>query len=371
MAMATWKMVWTNHDAVPVGEIDTAFDRKYTFRLNQPNTIEFKVPMESVIGRQIAAAPYGYGLVKLYRDGALQMVAETTSIQVLGKSGEKSVAVVATECAYPRFAAAVLTPAAPESIPPTTPTQAATAFMDRVAVHGSLLNNITIGSIGTTSSIDPSLFDTGTTFLDLLQALAFRASGFDFWFTPVSPVPTAGNAYAVAQFNAAAIKGTTKPNAVFEYGANSRANVDEYTLTALAGDQLCNTAIALGPSTSTQGGPAVSSDSASAAIFGGRERFISTDIELSSLRSDLAVMHVLKRAYPRLMLTLTPSPSDGTGAVPQFITDYDIGDIVPAKVIDNGTNLISANVRIYGVAVSLDLAGMETIELTLNSDTTA
>ena len=375
MAMARWHMVWTNYDTVPVGEIDAATDRKFTFRLNAPNTIEFKVPMTSAIGKKIAAAPYGFGLVKLYRNGVLQMVAETTSLQIVGKQGERSVGIVATEAAYPRLAARLAVVTGPEPVPPTSSTAAAQAFSDRLSYLGIHISTLTTGSVGSTSAILPSVFDVGTSVLDLLHALAFRGSGFDFWFNPIEPVAPTPFTAAMAQFNAASIKGTTKPSASFEFGKDTRANVDEYTYTALSGDHLVNTMVASGPSSSaeapTAASWAIATDGTALSIFGDRTRLINSDIELKALRQDLANLHVAKRAYPRKMFTMKPSVSYGDGSVPQFITDYDIGDIVPAIVKDEGTTILNASVRVYGVIISPDSSGKEDIELELNPDTTA
>lgn len=372
MAAAAWKMIWTNYDTVPVGEIDSAADRKFVFRHNQPNTIEFNVPLSTLIGRRIAAAPYGFGLVKLYRNGTLEMVAETTSLQVVGKQGEKSVAVSAVETMYPRMAAYY--PSAFPNAPFTFPLVAGQAGSKFLADKSAYLAQagVTAGTAGTTASMNPSLFEAGTTLLDLLQAIALRTSGFDYWATPLEPWYDAAAGYKdAAQLEISALRGTTKPNIKFEFGTETRANVDDYTLTAMSGDHLANDLLVVGPTTSTSDMQSPTASSPTVAYFGPRLRYVTTDYENATLRKSIADLHQAKRQYPRLLLTMNPSPSNGDGRVPQFITDYDIGDIVPARIRERGTTLIDANVRVYGVAVSLDKTGMESIELTLNSDTAA
>lgn len=369
MAMATWKLVWIdNADMTKKGEIP-ASERTINFKLNQANTIELKVSLKEPMGRTIAAAPYGFGLILVYRNNVLQFLAETTSMQVIGEGNEQSVAIAAVESAFPLLNGFLMGNPYVQGVTSDIVGDIRNALNAFSGVTGVDQGTNTASA----TAVSECVLDGLQTLITYIQAFAFRSSGFDFWATYNEPVAGVGYGWGgtiLANLNTANIRGTTKPNAAFEYGANTRANLDKFTMTSTAGDNLVNVVYTNGPTTSaTTGGLAVSNPSA--LLFGTRRTVISTEFDNALLNQAYADLQIAKRAYPRLVFGFTPSPSDGTGNVPQFLTDYDVGDIIPGKIVQDGTTLLSANVRIYGVAVSLDTSGMERIELTTTPDTSA
>jgi hypothetical protein len=369
MAAATWKLVWIdNADMTKKGEIP-ASERTINFKLNQASTVEFKVGLNESMGRTIAAAPYGFGLVGVYRNSTLQFIAETTSLQVIGEGNEQSVAIAAVESAFPLLNGFLMGNPYVQGVTSDIVGDIRNALNSLSGVTGvdQGVNTASATAVG------ESILDGVQTLLTYIQSFAFRASGFDFWAVYNEPNPafsygSGGN--IIATINTANIRGTTKPNAVFEYGANTRANLDKFTMTSTAGDNLVNVVYTNGPNTS-MGNGGFAADNPSSLLFGTKKAIISTEFDNIALNEAYADLQIAKRAYPRLVFGFTPSPSDGTGRIPQFITDYDIGDIIPGKIVHEGVTLLNASVRIYGVTVTLDTSGMERIELTTTPDTSA
>ena len=197
-------------------------------------------------------------------------------------------------------------------------------------------------------------------FMEFVQEVGLTSSGFDFYQAPLDPVTNSGTS---GTFTALGTRGSTKANAIFEYGIG-KSNVREYRL-ALSGDDMITTAYSLPSSFPSGGGAAVSSISADGVTrLRTREDLIPSELIQDAARKLLAAEHVRIRKYFKVVLSFTPQVEDGT-RTPKFGPDYDIGDTVTARIQDDGVLMINASVRIYGADIEIDQNGLASTNLIL------
>jgi len=297
------------------------------------------------------------------------MVYESISTDVGPASSEgiPSVSIVGSESAYQRAAASVPSFSGP-TLFPATAGQVGTRFTDLITSNPNW--GIKPMTPGTTVSVNPATLEAGISLLDMIQAFAFRGSGFDFRFNPVFET-SAGN-IRVGELYMISTLGAARPNAVFEFGHNTRANIASYSWKRLAGEHLANNigVPPTGDSGSLGEGVSGVNDTDSVAIYGVRHRFITSDFAAKALRDQIASDHLLFRKGPRRVLTITPTADMGLGNVPTPLVDYVPGDTVPVRILDNGVSLVSGSLRVYGIALTLDKDGKETAELEVSPETT-
>lgn len=385
MAVAnSWSFVFASptNQREPISRIEEA---KVTTKLNAAGSVEVLVPLSTRAGQALNSSGWGYVLV--FRNGSIFMVAETTAVTVQAASsgGVPSVAVVAVESAYERLNTVFLSTSTglPVPFPPNNSTQLLQAINAKVADYNSEgvpgldpLGVRSAASVPASSVVPSSSFDSGISLLALIQAYAFRASGFDFWIDPTpyripDTLPASGfdPQALVGQLVFSTLRGSVRPEAAFGYGPNTRANLSDYKWARLGGDHLANSVFI--PSSGTSGsnakGAATASSVDSWKTYGSRRRWITSDLDEFNLRKQLADEHILYRSEPRRILTITPQNDDGSGSVPTAFADYDLGDIVPARIVEtleDGSSLdvVSGSVRIYGITATISKDGVESIE---------
>ena len=363
MAAGDWEFVWVDPDGTRYA-LQCIDERKISFGLNKAGTCELKVPLRTDAGRNIATGG-GWGHILAYREGTLRMVLESVSTDVGPASSEGiiSVSIVGIESAYQRASAIILDYNDLFTFPAAT-AQIGTALSSLISGYASAWMIGAIAS-GTTPSVDPSNFEPGVTLLGIIQAFAFRGSGFDFRFNPAFDL---GGAGGVGQFTSATIIGNAKPSAVFEFGQGTRANLTGYSWKRLGGDHLAN--IVFVPSGETNAYVEFAFDYASTVTYGDRAVMVTSDFTDGGLRQTLADDHVLYRKQPRRILTITPNSDMGFGNVPAPFSDYNPGDTVPVKIVDDGVTIVSGSLRVYGFTITIDTNGKENVELEVSPETT-
>lgn len=187
--------------------------------------------------------------------------------------------------------------------------------------------------------------------------------------------PTEGVAYAqnggtswkrIGLLNIAPTIGTTRPNAVFEYGSidgSSKPNVASYKR-AVTRDGLINRAVvpATGWETTASVALVYSEDNTSIMARGLFEEALSlSGIEDANLRDIVADFHILFRKNPRQVITFQPV----SDARPAPFVDYKVGDTVRARASVRGSLRFDAMFRIWGVNFTIDQNGSESVELEL------
>lgn len=166
----------------------------------------------------------------------------------------------------------------------------------------------------------------------------------------------------------APVIGTTRPDAVFEYG-DGLLNVSEYRRgVSLEGS--INRGYHLPPGFPDNAVQSVltQQDAPSQAARGLLEDVVAGDLSVDELRTRLLAHHISVRKGPRQTITFTPVV-DRAGRVPRYGVDYVTGDVVPFRAsVRKGRTLnkrIDALVRIYQTEVTVDDLGNPTYNLTV------
>lgn len=188
---------------------------------------------------------------------------------------------------------------------------------------------------------------------EVIAELADSFDGFDWHVTPIE--------YAtgkIGEFTAAAYVGSTRADAVFEFGGGTRANIQSYTYQKSWMD-LGNSLFNL-PQDLTAGGAVVKTgdDAISKTDHGLAQALVeTTDITQETLRQNVVDYVLSLRKDPRHVVTFTPSVDPDSTSVPLFGHDYFLGDTVPVKIAPDGVELVSGGVRIWKMTVEADNSG--------------
>jgi hypothetical protein len=355
------------------GEIAFAKERKFTFNLNKASTIEFKQDLTQPTSDRVLAQAAVGGHILLFQNNNLRMVAELSSVEAVGSADEHSVAVVATETMWVRFAQLAIGNSSAGTAGPASATDQGTFLNNLLA---ALNADATLGAgwlhttIGTSGSITASNNITGglwysKPFLELVQELGATTAGFDFWQSPADPTTNSG---LTGNFNIAPLKGVTKADALLEYGTGRR-NAKSYKW-KVDSTLLGNYVMGLPPDFPSNATlPIVTAyDTTSIGVRGGRLVIQPTDLNDATLRQNFVNLARDIRKVPRQQFEIQPMENTGDGRVPVPFTDYVTGDRIRGRVVDNGITLLDALVRIYGVEVALSEEGLETDTLVVVND---
>ena len=358
-----WQLVLADRAGALLGEVTDAHDRQFNLGLSTLNSGSFKVSAEHPLANTLVNAN---SLVLLYSKAGsaasvLRMVAELVTVEEVASDAGSTIAVTFAEAGYYRLQHRIIGRTAAGYSNGTAALQVnrsviAAAIIDLANADGATgVTKGTMTSSGTTA-IGPWRYKQ---VMEALTELAFASDGYDYVFDPVDP--STGN---VASFRCAATIGTTKPNAVFEYGTGQR-NVSSFKR-QVSRDSLLNLAYVMPGGFPDNTADTVSSatDATSVTTYGTWQGVISTDLTTAAARNALATQHVTLRKAPRQRIEFVPGPS-----APVYGTDYSIGDTVTARA-ENPANAIRFNAafRVYGVSVALTDEGLEQLTLTLIAD---
>lgn len=358
-----WRFELAELDGDKIGDITGVRDRKVTYMLVKPQTVAFTMDlshgmMPDLLSRQ-------HVLIKAYRENDLQMVAETTAMQVLGDSSAHSIRVVATEQPWVKLRKRLIGRSA-AGVSFTSTDRSYIAAQVLALANAEAATGTNIGGIQPSNSVASAGTWHYKPVLEAITELGAPLNGFDFWFTPVEP--TGGNVNSTnARLNIAPVRGSFQANAVFEYGTG-KANARAYEWQITLGDRLSRAYALPAKYPNNDGIVVVSSvDSATETAIGRREEVVPHDLgdPEGDFRQMLTDEHIRIRKNPKQIFLIQPAYDDGTGRVPSFLKDYNIGDLVEGRVKDQDLLMLDAWVRVYGAEVSLDDQGAEEITLAL------
>lgn len=364
-AQSQWQVLYSDLSGENLADISDATNRTFAWNLNQPSTAQLSLNTFHPAVSAVLSNPVG--LVKVYKRKQLAMVAETTSIQVAGAGSDRSIALVATEAPWVRLQTRIIGQG-PNGVTYTSLDRGEIAR--RIVAGEQARGGIGVG-IGTIQS--SSVATAGPWYAknaaEAISELGSPLNGFDLWFEPHDPAlaPTGIHSY----MHIRRLRGGLRENAIFEYGTG-RANLREYGW-QIDNAGLINQAISL-PSAypDNLALKLVSAlDLTSIAAYGFREGLVENDLVDEDLRTALVQEHIAVRKQPRNVYTFQPHYDDLSGRVPAFPFDYNVGDIVTARVSDADVLNLSGQVRVYGVSVSLpDESGTEDVTLTVVDEST-
>jgi hypothetical protein len=368
--MARWQLVLTELNGAAVGELLNASSRRVSFGVNRVPSAGFTIRLDNPLADEVLEANK---LVKAYRDGVLRFVGPIVAAEeVSGAGASGTVAVTAAGAAW-RLAHRLIGKGATGYAQGTSG-----ATVDRgTIIHAMLAAANADGYTGIdagTHAASSSTYVAFAPYKNLLEAvneLANALDGPDWVVRPVEPTTVAAGV-RIGLLDVAPVIGTARPAAAFEYGAGRR-NVAEYRRT-LSLDAMLNAAYGP-PGSGEPGGTTVTkTDAPSIAAYGRLEGLVAADLP-QPLRQALVDEHVRVRKAPRQLVTFTPTREDRAtpGRVPQYGTDYVVGDVIPFRAVmrtavADASIRVNASLRVYAVDFAIDDLGEEAPTLTLTAD---
>lgn len=197
---------------------------------------------------------------------------------------------------------------------------------------------------------------------DIIEELA---GNFEWKMVPI--IENAGTSNVkFGTFETAEIMGTNKSSTVnFEYGTN-RLNAKNYTIRKTI-ESLANKASY--PAAGYVPYDISSTDSTSVSSVGLFEEVLSGSVVVPELRAELTQLSITLRKNPRILVEIQPIRSDQSdaigGSVPIPLEDYEPGDIIGIKIIDNNNERIDGEARLYDIEINVDNNGKEEATLKL------
>lgn len=194
-------------------------------------------------------------------------------------------------------------------------------------------------------------------FVDVPATSALDPQALDFELVPSEPTVD-GSGLKIATLNVAQRIGTDRPSVIFEYGGGSRT-IKSYRH-AFSRDALMTKGYVLPQDATPWPSNALIevSDSDAITARGFYEEVIPSDA--GAMSRAVADLHLYFRKQAREEITF-----DLASNAPVFGTDYFIGDTVTARGLFNNSALFNDLFRIYGVDISDDDEGKETVTPTL------
>lgn len=380
-----WTLLMYDHLGQPIGGIDGAHERIFTFQFSAPQTIQFTLDTTNRATKTILEHREEAVFVVLLYYNNLVMTTEIVGFNLIGSEDTKTMAVTCVETMWTRLM--------PRLVGKSTTGFEVSTSTDKITIIKNLIIALNAEEGGKFSTgIEPEITTLGVKatypkvnympFQQILEDLAMTSSGFDFW--QVSNIAGSGGEYSnniTGVIKYAELKGKNRSTegglpademAIFEYGYETRANIQSYNFTADY-SQLANSIYVTptGFPTSTYGAGVNVGNIPSQKLFGYRDAVSSTNITDSAKAQLLAEDTLAFRRLPRQQFTFQPI-NIGAGGVPEFKPGelaarglYEVGDIVTARIKDYGITLVNAQVRVYGNVITLDDNGAQSETLTL------
>ena len=392
MALAQWSWHYVDRDFVPQGEIFNARDRQISLGLSKIDTAGFSVRSDN---RWADALLSLEGFIKIFRNTQLIGYMELLEAQetVDGSGGKIAISASSPawklanrfmEVEYPgtSFGSGADRGAVAATLinlvnnkfltdfpgyPPTLP-----ATPDEHRLTG---NTLVIGDASSHNYLTGQILSEAwpipvfKPYLELLNEMSASADGFDWRFMPVENFIDGAwnNDPGIAEIWIELTMGTTKPEAIFEFG-DGKQNIKTYNRVRSRAQQANSVWHLI--SNTPESDPPHAFDSTSASTWGILEDIAQADLTNTTYRQQLVDEHVLVRKQPRHTIVYEPTPDYGNGRLPSFGTDYDVGDIVTGRAVSLGYERFNAQFRVWGVEFTIDDNGVETPKLTLSEQGT-
>lgn len=355
---APWNFQAATLTGVPFGDITEMSDRKLTFGLSVPSTFEGKLDIAHP--RMADIMTQQHFLIKGYRRGELKELWECQTGELVLNESERSIAITGQNASYKQLSQRYIG-------------QSTTGFLvwyERTAGIAAALaeanaaaeTGIRIGTAASAGAVTAGPYRYKQ-LLELVNDLGKTLSGYDHWITSLDPNVWGG---LTGLLNMAPLRGSYREDALLEYGTG-RANARELKLLWKTGDRITR-AISLPPSFPDNAAlvAAVATNlSDNTAGIRRREALIESDLVDNSLRQALVNEHAYVREGVQQIFSMQPHVYDGTGRTPEFLRDFDIGDIIEGRALEAGLVILDALVRVYGATIEIDNAGVETVTLTM------
>jgi hypothetical protein len=342
-----------------------------SFTLSQNNPMAFEITDRD-----------GDVLVKIYEDTTLRFVGECVSVEEVGDGNKQTVACTFADpfsrlskrlCRKPNTTTGRMTAAQPYV--QWTATEAGQVITDLVdsanleILEASPLTGDTGIRMGTVDTLPAVTVGTDPewNYKPIAEAIvemqAANPQGlpgaFDFQIVPVEP--TSDNfGLHIADLNIESRVGADRPNVVFEYGGGNHS-VRSYRFVRARQD-LLNRAFVAGADPSDDSQTVVGYNTTSQEALGLYEAMVPIDVGDATLRQQWADANVTLRGQAKWTLEFEPSAlAPSFGMNPTTDGDYGLGDTVRARIRVAGEDRLDGNLRVYGIDLTIDDEGKETL----------
>jgi hypothetical protein len=359
--MAQWRFVLATHWNANIGELVNATDRNVYIPLNALETLSFKVRLDHPLAASMDLT--AANRVKAYRDGVLMASTNIFSVEETGDATGNWLSVNCVSNAYFAFMGRI----------PARGPRAGTVDAG-VLVYGIIgLENVTSikdegSAVLTTGSTVTNYVPGEKNVLEVLQELSAGGFYFDWRIQPLDPTPTSssGNPPGCCRLLMASSIGSTKSNAVFEWGSSTRANMVSYKKVTSRETQ-ANEIYAVVTNPYSQW----LISSGTNATENVKWDIMDDTVEASALKDTdaqaLINQHYNARHLPRTVVEFVPAVNQAN--IPQYGTDYSIGDRVRGRAAYRGTTRFDGLFRVWAVNFAIDDNGTELVTPTLADPT--
>lgn len=357
-----YDIVITDRSHVPQGHVLGASEFQFFRGLGKLSTVSFKVGLDNVHEERLASLD---GFIKVYRSGTLAYVGPIISSEETADREARSVAITSADVGW-NLSKRVAGRSATGTLWTTaTPRHTiAKALVDAANADAETGVDTSFYTYSSGSSITHKV--QYANLLASIQDLGSALDGFDWLIRPRENwVNGALSTAKIGRLQIASVIGTTQPNAVFEYGMDTRSNVVTYTLSRTR-DQQANVVYHVG---SNPADVKTGTNAAALAAWGRMADVVSGEFTDAGFRQSLVDEHVNVRGNPRVLIRFTPHIDPGElGRVPQPFVDYDVGDTVTFRAVHSGRVRFAGLVRVYGIRITIDPAGFERVELVVEDE---
>lgn len=346
-----WTYELCKLDGTPIGEVRQASERVVVLGINRPSTATFSVRMDN----DLLVPLYKEDTrLRVWEDSTLRFNGYVTTTELAETDPNQPVAIKVNAVDAAWKLAHRLTGKSSGGTAHTGD-KAKTARKIISEVNGEGNSGVEILAEGEYSAAGSGNYTAGpyATALACINDLAHGIDGFDWKMEPLSAVGT-----KVSRFVAKPVLGTTVTAAVFERGwGQKNCRVSSYVrdLTGLS-----NRAFHMpDEGLETEGAVVkVKNDAVSEALRGRFESIADAyGLQDSTLRDKWLEEYIRVRKNPRYVVGLTLDKQDGTGRVPIYGTDFNLGDLITARAVFNGITLFNGLVRIYAVKFEINETG--------------
>lgn len=389
--MADWKIILTDLDWVPLGEITALFEFTLTKPLNAADTCSFRVRYDNPLYEQLDSLEC---YVKVYRDNVLEFFGPVLTCETTGASEAASAAVTASG---PSWVFDRLPVWSLSSMGSTVDRGAYFAAVAQASITNAWNSAYPAGGTWCVLPVWVPPVTLGLSYLvpylapgetktlqSFLNEIAAGLDGFDWIIVPTEPTDNWSSSIStspattfpsIGTFTSQAEIGTTRPDVIFEYGMGQRSLAEFQSVTTREEQATrVHTNYTQEDGTTTREvypdlallpvGPAYQPSARKWGLLYGE---VSLDIPEASTRQEvLEGVHALRKE-PRRRLTITPrSYYPDESNPPAYRDDWNLGDTVGVRIAGaTGEMRINASVRIFAVQFTLSDNGAEKIALTV------
>jgi hypothetical protein len=359
--MSLWTAVLTDRYFKPLDELTQVGSLSFQRSLSKLATAAFTVRLDNAHVNQLAMCE---GYIKLYRANTLEFFGPLITAEQQADATTRSLAVTCADIGWvlsKRLAGKSAT-----GVVFSSPTDLAQIAKHLIDTTNTELDTGLSTAVGTLSAGSGRTYIAGPyrPILEIVQELATALDGYEW---RVVPIDNWGNGQLtsnkIGYLQADPLIGSNKPLVVFEFGPDTRSNVLSFTFTRSRDTQANRVYHLLSDSSDER-----HKDNADAQSEWGllEDNLSLPDITDSAMRDGILNEHVAVRGTPRDLVKITPHIG---AAVPDPFVDYDIGDIITARIVNDGEVRFAGLLRVYGINITVDDAtGFERVDLVLEND---